>query len=179
MSLVDDITRYYAERAPVYDQTAGYADPVAEELRAPIRARWGDMLRGRTVLEVACGTGYWTRAIAQTAYSVLAFDINPMLVRRARARCRDLSNVTIRIADAYAFEGIPGGFTAALGIWWWSHVPRERLRAFLGKLHGRLQAGALVLFVDQLPYGGVPAGGTLRGTESSPAPCRMVAPSRS
>ena len=154
MSLVDDVIRYYAARAPVYDETAGYTDTRAERLRLPIKARYRDMFKGHTVLEIACGTGYWTRTIAEVAESVLATDINPSIISQARNRCRDLSNVDFRIADAYNLDGVLAGFSAAVGIWWWSHVPRERLSAFLRALHGKLRPGAFVLFVDQLPYAG-------------------------
>jgi len=116
MSLVDNVTEYYAERAPVYDKTAGYADPEAEELRVPIKARYRRMFEGHKVLEVACGTGYWTQVIGEVAESVLAIDINPSLVSGGEDRCKHLPNVKFQIADAYSMQGVPTGFTAALGI---------------------------------------------------------------
>jgi demethylmenaquinone methyltransferase/2-methoxy-6-polyprenyl-1,4-benzoquinol methylase len=166
MSLVDDVTQYYAARAPAYDETAGYTDSEAEQLRAPIKARYREMFAGHTVLEIACGTGYWTPAIAEVADSVLAVDINPSLLSQAEERCKHLPNVRFQVADAYTLEGVPNGFTAALGIWWWSHMPLERVPAFLATLHSRLLPGAFVLFVDQLPYDGFvrridPGGNTL------------------
>jgi protein-L-isoaspartate O-methyltransferase len=154
MSRVDDVTRYYAERALVYDETAGYIERQAEELRAPIKARYRDMFRGHTVLEIACGTGYWTTTIAEVAESVLATDIIPSMISQAQERCRHQPNVTFRIADAYALAGVPAGFSAAFAHWWWSHVPRERLSRFLTALHSKVRDGAFVLFVDELPDSG-------------------------
>jgi demethylmenaquinone methyltransferase/2-methoxy-6-polyprenyl-1,4-benzoquinol methylase len=152
MSLVDDVTEYYKARASFYDETAGYTDSKAELLRAPIKERYQETFRGRRVLEIACGTGYWTAVVGEAAESLLAIDINPCLISLARQRCKHLPNARFEIADAYTLEGIPSGFTAAFGIWWWSHVPKRQLPGFLAALHSKIEPGSTVLFVDQLPY---------------------------
>jgi len=154
MSLVDDATQYYAARAPVYDETAGYTNPEAEELRVSIKARYREMFSGHDVLEIACGTGYWTAVIGEVAKSVHAIDINPSLISIAKDRCKHLPYVKFQVADAYTLDGVPTGVSAALGIWWWSHVPKGQMRPFLSMVHSKLMPGALLLFVDQLPYGG-------------------------
>jgi len=154
MSLKDDVIRYYHERAPVYDETAGFNDPVGEELRGPIKERYRELFRGRSVLEIACGTGYWTAVIGETAKSVLAIDINISLLEQAQARCGKVPHISFKIADAYTLEGVEGDFDAAAGFWWWSHVPKGLLKTFLGALHRRLKPGALVMFIDRLPYEG-------------------------
>lgn len=151
---VTETAEYYAARAPVYDETAGYSDLEAEELRISIKERFRSLFAGHKVLEIACGTGYWTPTIAEVAESVHAIDINPVVLSQAEERCRRFRNVTFQIADAYTLAEVPGGFSAAFGIFWWSHVPRERLRDFPGALHIRLEPGAFVLFRDQLPYDG-------------------------
>jgi ubiquinone/menaquinone biosynthesis C-methylase UbiE len=154
MSLVDDVTQYYAARASVHDEVAGYTNVAAEQRRAPIKARYRQVFAGHTVLEIACGTGYWTVIIGDVAESVLAVDINPSVISQARDRCKHLPSVKFHSADAYTLDGVSAGFSAAFGCLWWSHMPKELISPFLASLHRKLLPGALVLFVDQLPCEG-------------------------
>ena len=63
---------YYGPRAPWHDCYMGYTGNSAlEELLAPIVAVVEELLSGRDVLEVACGTGNWTAVLAKRAAGVL------------------------------------------------------------------------------------------------------------
>lgn len=152
MNADDQVKDYYAECANDYDYIAGYKDPVAGKLRAPIKLRFQHFFRRCDVLEIACGTGYWTEVIAATANSVLAIDVNSEMIKLARQRLKQMKNVHCQVADAYSLENISGRFTAGFAHWWWSHIPVARIKPFLTAFHGKLMPGAQVLFADQLPY---------------------------
>jgi len=150
--MTEDVARYYALLADEYDVAAGYTDPSAEKLRDGMKARFREAVKGRDVLEIACGNGYWTQVISAAARSVLATDVDPGMISIARRRLSSAGNVRCQVADAYSLDGISGRFTAAFAHWWWPHVPKSRMDSFLSVLHSRLGPEALVLFADQLPY---------------------------
>jgi ubiquinone/menaquinone biosynthesis C-methylase UbiE len=150
MSETDQIKNYYAAMSSVYNENAGYNKAEVEPLRVPIKNRFCEIFKGQRVLEIACGTGYWTEVIGQAAESVLATDINQAMLSQAVSRCWHLANVKFQIADAFALDGIHGGFNAAFAHWWWSHIPKNRIPEFLQALHRKLENDAVVLIVDHL-----------------------------
>lgn len=141
---------YYARRAPSYDRV--YLKP---ERQADLRAieRWiPGPFAGRRVLEVACGTGWWTVHAARDAVDWLATDLNPETIAIARTRTLPRA-VRFALADADALDGLDAGgaepaFDAAFAGFWWSHVPWPRLPGWLDALHARLAPGARVVFID-------------------------------
>jgi demethylmenaquinone methyltransferase/2-methoxy-6-polyprenyl-1,4-benzoquinol methylase len=147
------LRRYYAERAAVYE--AVYAKPERQaDLRA-MEAWLAGRFAGRAVLEVACGTGWWTPHGARDARHWLATDANEETLAIARTKPLPAGKVEFRRLDAYELPGIePGRFDAAFAGFWWSHVPRGRLSAWLRTLHERLAPGAVVVMMDNLYVAG-------------------------
>jgi SAM-dependent methyltransferase len=105
---------------------------------------------GAHVFEVACGTGYWTEIVARSASSVFASDINEEVLAIARGKPIDPRKVTFRREDAYALPTVPRRFTGGLAAFWWSHVPRARLRGFLDGFHRVISQDARVFLIDNV-----------------------------
>ena len=79
----DRAIAYYDDRASTMD-SAYTAEPTGWVL--DMIAEMKRTLRGRRVLEVACGTGYWTRYAAETAAHVTGVDAAPNMLAVARAK---------------------------------------------------------------------------------------------
>jgi SAM-dependent methyltransferase len=146
--VTEEMVRYYARRAIEYDRVYELArwQPGLEQLRGLVRR----LFENRRVLEVACGTGYWTAQLAAVAARVCATDINEETLEVARARTAGMANVEVRQGDAYAAPAGPQTFDAGLAALWLSHVDASRMREFLGAFHTRLEPGAAVLMFDEL-----------------------------
>lgn len=149
MATADANVPYYAARAREYDASSSYQRPESRAALAPMRAQYQLAFAGADVLEVACGTGYWTRTVALTARSLTATDVNEEVLAVARARA-SFANVRFQRTDAFTLDGIEGPFTGAFAQFWWSHIPVAKVRSFLTTLHSQLAPGALVMFADTL-----------------------------
>jgi demethylmenaquinone methyltransferase/2-methoxy-6-polyprenyl-1,4-benzoquinol methylase len=145
--VVAGMATYYARRAAEYESV--YAKP---ERQADLRRMEADLaapFAGRRVLEIACGTGWWTPHGARLASDWLATDLNPETLAVARAK-RLPACVRFATADAYTLAELAGvaAFDGAFAGCWWSHVPLQRLPGWLALLHTKLAPGARVVFLD-------------------------------
>lgn len=140
------LERYYGQRAPDYDLF--YDVPEFASDLAQLRAWLVDQVRGRTLLEIAAGTGYWTAVGALAAKSILATDASPEVL--AVASRRGLGpHVSFVTADAYELAGSGRGFDAVMAHLWWSHVPVGRRRDCLLVWLSRLRPGSRLMMIDQ------------------------------
>ena len=140
-----DQVDYYRRRAGEYDVTA-YGDDVAAA-RAHIARLVAEMRPTGRVLEIACGTGLWTEALAGWADTVTAMDAAPEMVAIARDRVR-LANVRFEVAGVFSWD--PGTqFDVIFFSAWLSHVPASQFGRFWQLLEGWLAGNGRVLFIDE------------------------------
>jgi SAM-dependent methyltransferase len=142
--------RYYAERAPEYDDW--WYRRGRYELDADALARWQadaaeaeaaleSFVSGGTVLELAAGTGIWTRKLVGLADRVVAVDAN--------AETLALNTTEAELVRADVFEWRPAErFDVVFFSFWLSHVPQERFDEFWSLVRSTLVPGGRVFLVD-------------------------------
>lgn len=143
---MDKLADYYARRAPEYERF--YDKPERQTDLSLLRERVARLFAGRRVLEVACGTGYWTAVMAPEAREVLALDVNEEVFALAREKPLPAGKVEFRQADAFALPDCGRRHDGVFAAFWWSHVPRARLDAFLQGCLRAAAPGAMIAFLD-------------------------------
>lgn len=109
-----------------------------------VRMLTNELRSGMRVLELGCGTAYFTRELARTGATIIAIDISPELLASARDQCR-VKNVEFAVGNAYALSYSDNSFDAVVGSSVLHHLAIERA---LGELHRVLRSGGTIRFTE-------------------------------
>jgi SAM-dependent methyltransferase len=139
---------YYQQRAGEYDQV--YDKPERQDNLAQLRRLLPPLVAGKHVLEIAAGTGYWTKVLAGTADSITATDVNAETIAIAAQRQYGPARVSMRTADAFRLDAVPGEFDLVFCGFWWSHILRADMPRFLAGLRARVGPGTSLVLLDNL-----------------------------
>ena len=155
--LADQIA-YYRARAGEYDEwwfRAGRYDRGADfnaqwhAETAAVEAALASWLAARRpghVLELACGTGLFTRVIAPRVARLTAIDASSEVIEINRARV-DAGNVDYVQADLFAWRPTQR-YDAVFFSFWLSHVPEQRFAEFWQLVAAALAPGGAVYLID-------------------------------
>jgi demethylmenaquinone methyltransferase/2-methoxy-6-polyprenyl-1,4-benzoquinol methylase len=156
--LLQEQVAYYRSRASEYDEWffrqgrydrgPAHRDEWLGEV-AVVEAALGLALAPGNVLELACGTGLWTRRLAESHHHVMAIDASPEAIAINRDRVRS-NRVTYHVADLFSWMPPAQGFDAVVFGFWLSHVPPTRFEGFWATVRSALKPGGKVFFVDSL-----------------------------
>ena len=103
---------------------------------------------GGVILDVACGPGIVSAALAARAREVVALDITPEMLTKARQRCADagLRNVTFREGSATELPFADNAFDAVVTRLSVHHFPEPRL--VLGEMFRVVRPGGALVLAD-------------------------------
>jgi 2-polyprenyl-3-methyl-5-hydroxy-6-metoxy-1,4-benzoquinol methylase len=159
-AILRDQIDYYRARAGEYDQwwfRTGRYDRGPEfnarwqaEVEAVERAldAWLAARRPQTVLELACGTGLFTRRLAPRVARLTAVDASPEVIAINRGRVA-AENVDYVEADLFSWRP-QRRYDAVFFSFWLSHVPAERFAAFWDTVATALAPGGEAYLIDSV-----------------------------
>lgn len=99
---------------------------------------------GQLVLELGCGTGYFSRELAKTGAHITAIDISPDLLDAARDDCRQ-DNVSFELENAYRLTYADAMFDSVVGSSVLHHLD---LVPALFEIHRVLKPGGTIRFTE-------------------------------
>ena len=140
------IAEYYSRRAKEYDKI--YEKPERQEDLETVRGILRKQFVEHDVLEIACGTGFWTAVIANVAKGIAAIDVSDEVLEIAKNRLAGSAKVSFHKEDAYRLTYPRGSFSAGFAGFWFSHVPVKKRKMFFEVLHGKLRKGGLFMMID-------------------------------
>lgn len=103
-------------------------------------------------LEIGCGTGTFSRLLAQRSDQVLAIDLSPEMIRLAQGHSAQFPNIEYQTADALSYDFPAGGFDCIASIATLHHLP---MREMLDKMREALRPKGSLLVLDLLASEGV------------------------
>jgi len=149
-----ELSNYYSIQSSVYDKV--YQKPERQNDLKYISIYLCDHFYNKEVLEIASGTGYWTKKIAQKANKVMSLDICPEMISIAKKNNDNCKNIEYLTTDIFNINvQINNFFNAAFSGFWWSHIPHSKIAHFIDTLHLLLQPMSQVIFIDNIYVPGI------------------------
>jgi len=146
--ILDQTLEYYQKRAPEYDQMVYFRDdPDRKAELAAMYATSQNAMSGRRVLDVACGTGFFTRIVAEKAASILGIDINAGTIAEA-GRKQFRCPIHFVRADFFRLPSVPSCFDGLLATFAVSHIRRQELERLREETARVIRQGSRAFLCD-------------------------------
>ena len=100
------------------------------------------------VLELACGTGWWTQQLVKYATSITAIDASPEVIAINKLKVQSKKVKYIKL-DLFKWK-LTTRFDVVFFSFWLSHVPEELFHKFWSMVRSALKPKGRVFFIDNL-----------------------------
>ncbi len=144
------IVDYYRARAPEYEQI--YYRDVPERRReiADCCLYLQRIAQNKEVLDLACGTGFWTKVAANSAKEVVGTDINSEMIEQAQKKNYN-SQVSFALSDIYRPPFGLGSFDMVILGFWLSHEPKQNYAGLFEAISYPLKPNGYLWMIDNNP----------------------------
>lgn len=134
-----------------YDRGQEFAREWFQEVER-VRCALGEFRPEGTVLELAGGTGLWTKVLAEYASTLTVVDSSPEMIAINRER---VAAFPVTYIEADLFEWSPDRlYDVVFFSFWLSHVPSARFEQFWRRVGEALAPAGRVFLIDSLDHPG-------------------------
>jgi SAM-dependent methyltransferase len=149
---------YYSARAREYDASLEPLTPTGGTTERPEGQEWMAAVHSlravgprQQVLELAAGTGIWTKELLTIARELTVLDGSPEMLAMNRAKIHD-PRVRYECVDLFDWQPTTE-YDLVFFAFWLSHVPPDLLAPFLDNACRAVRPGGRLFIVDE-PAGG-------------------------
>lgn len=143
---MNDIVIYYQKRAEEYELV--YQKTERQSDLSAIKKYLIQQFIDKSIIEIACGTGYWTEILSKNSRFIHAIDISSRVLSIAKKKSYPRQNVKYEIKDIRSLKSEVGEYEGLFGGFIWSHIPKEENPNFLKMAMNQAEAGAEIIFLD-------------------------------
>jgi len=140
---------YWSKFANTYDEGVTYI--LGEAIQQTLMERLSKESDLEELIELGCGTGFYTKALAEHASRVIATDLSDEMLAVARTQLRGWQNVSVEKADCERID-FPDGKFGSVFMANLIHVIEDPSIA-LQESYRILKDGGLLLIVDYTGHG--------------------------
>lgn len=101
--------------------------------------------RCEAALDIGCGTGVFTRLLAERADRVVGLDLSPEMIRLAQERSRAYPNIDFQVANALRWQCESDRFDCVASIATLHHLPMAEMLARMKRV---LNVNGILLVLD-------------------------------
>ena len=143
---MNQLQTYYQQRAKEYDRV--YTKPERQADLKKIHTYLQQQAINKRILEIACGTGYWTQTMAKTCQSIDASDYSSSVLEIAQAKDYDNTPINFQHQDFWQLQTPKIKYDMVFGGFIWSHILKEKLSKFLHLLRQQIKGDGKLVFID-------------------------------
>ncbi len=141
---------YYSKRAEEYEQIYFRENKERRKEIDDEVLRLKKLASQKSIIELACGTGYWTTRVSETASDIIATDLSLEMIQVAQKKTYNCP-IQFLQTDLHNPPFAKSSFDLLLLGFWFSHEPRQDYDRLFKTLLGLLKPNGKVWMIDNNP----------------------------
>lgn len=140
--------KYYNDCAFQYDDF--YVNKERHNDYRKIKQKITKEIKDKSILELACGTGYWTSFFLKFSTTVTSIDKSINMLNIAKNKINN-NNVLFINDDVYSLNNIENNkYEVIISVFLYSHITLQNRDVFFKTMHSKIKNNGTIILIDNL-----------------------------